>query len=99
MDFLSKLAQKVKDAKDRQAEFAVKMLEWRVEPEVQKQRMDICLACDKLYKPTSSCKLCGCFMQVKTWMPDQNCPIDKWGKAPKRQQIKSEQVSSDDDSK
>lgn len=51
----------------------------KVSPEVRQQRLDICLSCDKLYKPTHQCKLCGCFMGVKTWMTEQACPARKWG--------------------
>lgn len=51
----------------------------KVSDEIQKERFDICLACPKLYKPTRTCKLCGCFMQIKTYMANQECPIGKWG--------------------
>lgn len=42
------------------------------------QRFDICLNCEFLFKPTNSCKKCGCFMSIKTYMPKQSCPIGKW---------------------
>ena len=47
--------------------------------EVRNERYNICLACDKLYGLTKTCKVCGCFMQVKTYMPEQSCPLGKWG--------------------
>lgn len=43
------------------------------------KRLEICRACDLLYKPTDTCKKCGCFMVVKTNMKNVKCPIDKWG--------------------
>lgn len=54
----------------------------KVSPEVRESRYNICLSCEKLYAPTKTCRLCGCFMNIKTWMPNQNCPVNKWGKAP-----------------
>jgi hypothetical protein len=54
----------------------------KVSPEIQKERISICRNCDKLYKPTEQCKLCGCFMNVKTWMPHIRCPAHKWLDAP-----------------
>ena len=43
-------------------------------------RMDECLKCEHLFKPTKSCKKCGCFMKVKTLYKNAKCPIGKWGK-------------------
>ena len=48
------------------------------EPEIRDARYDICLGCDRLFKPTSTCKECGCFMNRKTWLKDASCPIGKW---------------------
>lgn len=79
MSFAKKFAEKVKAKSDALAEAQVKFLgKIKVKPKIQKERYDICLSCDKLYKPTSSCRVCGCFMQLKTWMPDQRCPLNKW---------------------
>ena len=47
--------------------------------EVAKARWDMCVSCEHLYKPTNSCKLCGCFMVVKTNLKNVKCPINKWG--------------------
>lgn len=41
-------------------------------------RYDICNGCDRLFKPTKSCKECGCFMALKTWIKDAHCPLNKW---------------------
>jgi hypothetical protein len=52
----------------------------RVSDDIQKQRYDICLACPHLRLKSNTCKVCGCFMGVKTWMSNQKCPLAKWGK-------------------
>lgn len=41
-------------------------------------RYNTCLGCEKLFKPTKSCKECGCFMALKTWLKDASCPLQKW---------------------
>ena len=35
-------------------------------------------ACDEYFRPTGSCKKCGCFVRLKTKMASQKCPLDKW---------------------
>jgi hypothetical protein len=84
-----KALEKFKAAAQRHTKSLLDEMEIKVPDEVQKMRMDICLSCEKLYKPTTSCKLCGCFMSVKTYMPQQKCPIDKWQKY---DDIKDEEV-------
>jgi len=51
----------------------------KVMPAVQKERMDICNSCPFLISATKQCKLCGCFMPLKTKLPNASCPEDKWG--------------------
>ena len=41
-------------------------------------RMKICLQCEHFLKMTKQCKKCGCFMIIKTRLPNSTCPIDKW---------------------
>ena len=44
-------------------------------------RFAICKECDRLFKPTRTCKECGCFMAVKTWLKDATCALHdnpKW---------------------
>lgn len=53
--------------------------EWKAPEEIAVKRFEICLACEHLYKPTRTCKKCGCFMGVKTRLASRKCPIDKWG--------------------
>ena len=44
------------------------------------RRLDMCKGCEFLFKPTNTCKKCGCFMDVKTKFATSSCPIGKWGK-------------------
>lgn len=38
------------------------------------EKMKVCEACE-FYKPkTKQCRLCGCFMPLKTLFPGQKCP-------------------------
>jgi rRNA maturation endonuclease Nob1 len=53
-----------------------------VDREIRDGRYDICLGCDRLFKPTKTCKECGCFMNRKTWLKDASCPISKWDVSP-----------------
>jgi hypothetical protein len=46
---------------------------------VSEERLNICLGCEHLYKPTKTCKKCGCFMEAKTKLFRSKCPIGKWG--------------------
>lgn len=41
-------------------------------------RLAICSECDRLFKPTFTCKECGCFMKVKTGLKIAKCPLGKW---------------------
>jgi len=51
----------------------------RAPESVAKARWDLCSSCEKLYTPTNTCKVCGCFMVVKTNLKNVKCPIGKWG--------------------
>ena len=42
------------------------------------ERMDICNGCERFFKLTKSCKECGCFMSMKTWLKEAECPLGKW---------------------
>ena len=41
------------------------------------ERLEICKSCDQLGK-MDFCKLCGCYMPAKTYMPATSCPLNKW---------------------
>jgi hypothetical protein len=45
-----------------------------------RQRITICMSCDRFSKYTRLCKECGCFMPAKTKLRGSFCPIGKWGK-------------------
>lgn len=49
-----------------------------VSEEVYKERITTCGGCDRLFRPTWTCKECGCFMAVKTRLPGSECPLGKW---------------------
>jgi hypothetical protein len=42
------------------------------------KRFEICKGCEELFKPTYTCKKCGCFMALKTWVDQATCPLGKW---------------------
>jgi hypothetical protein len=50
----------------------------RVETEIAEERFAICQACPKLTKVTNICQECGCFMHLKTKLPNAWCPLGKW---------------------
>lgn len=45
---------------------------------LSEQRLDICKKCPRFFKPTNTCKECGCFMRIKTQLPNSTCPLEKW---------------------
>lgn len=49
-----------------------------VKKEIRDKRYNECLECERLFKPTRTCKECGCFMSLKTWLKEASCPIGKW---------------------
>ena len=51
----------------------------RVETEVAAERFAICQACPMYIEKTHQCKDCKCFMDLKTKLPNAECPIGKWG--------------------
>jgi hypothetical protein len=55
----------------------------RVSPETAEERMSICSGCDMLFKFSKQCRKCGCHMPWKTLLPNAECPLGKWGQAPK----------------
>lgn len=49
----------------------------KVSEETRNERLAICKSCEYLHQ-TQFCKLCGCFMPVKTYIPISECPKKKW---------------------
>lgn len=52
----------------------------KVSSEIKDYRMSICNSCPELINITKQCKKCGCFMELKTMLPNAECPIGKWQK-------------------
>lgn len=44
------------------------------------KRFDTCKACVHFTDVTTQCKVCSCFMKLKTTLLGAECPIGKWGK-------------------
>ena len=53
-------------------------MEILADSEMAVAREKICAGCDRLFKPTWTCKECGCFMKIKVRIAAQHCPLDKW---------------------
>ena len=51
----------------------------RVTETVAAARYEICQGCEHFIAPTHQCKECGCIMNLKTKLPNAECPIGKWG--------------------
>ena len=41
-------------------------------------RLEICRACPEFFSPTEQCKICKCFMVLKTKLPHASCPQGIW---------------------
>lgn len=56
-----------------------------VGPTVRQERLGLCLVCPKLKvikkDYVSLCRVCNCVVEGKTWLADQECPLQKWMKA------------------
>ena len=48
----------------------------RVTADVQKQRLDICLKCEKA--ELGICTVCFCPLAAKSWIASESCPEGKW---------------------
>ena len=48
--------------------------------DIREKRLNECLNCEHLFKPTNSCKICKCFVKEKIKWAGQSCPKGKWGK-------------------
>ena len=82
MSFVRNVVRKTQDAAralEQESEAAFHQM-IKVPASVRDQRMDICRGCEHLNPNLNRCNLCGCFMELKTWLPGQKCPVDKWGK-------------------
>jgi hypothetical protein len=53
-----------------------------VDRQTRRLRMAICHACPQYLVRSGRCSACGCFMVMKTRIPEASCPADKWGPVP-----------------
>tara|TARA_R100001163_G_scaffold65778_1_gene64756 strand:- start:1434 stop:1835 length:402 start_codon:yes stop_codon:yes gene_type:complete len=51
--------------------------------EVYEDRLAICKECIYYFKPTGTCKDCGCFMKIKARLAPMECSQKKWQKTTK----------------
>ena len=75
MSFLNRLKERVEQAALTTAE---KVGITVAEETVVQERINICNNCEHLFQPTRTCKLCGCFVDLKTKIKTSSCPINKW---------------------
>jgi len=59
------------------------MSKFFVSDEVYKDRITICKSCVYYFKPTGTCKDCGCFMKIKARLAPMECSQKKWQKTTK----------------
>lgn len=79
MSFSEKLRARINIVKEEAEQQTKNLIELvKVEEYVRTDRLNICLSCEHLFKPTENCKKCGCFVQAKTWLKQSKCPIKKW---------------------
>ena len=58
----------------------IDMNKFFVPNEIYEDRIAICKSCVYYFKPTGSCKDCGCFMKVKARLAPMSCSQKKWQK-------------------
>ena len=64
------------------------MTKYFVKNEIRKERLNLCKGCEHYFKPTGTCKKCGCFMRIKTTLAYTECPIGLWQKTEEVEQPK-----------
>lgn len=73
MNIIKSLKSKLEESKQN-----ISIIQIKTDPDIREDRLAACLSCEHLFKPTDSCKKCGCFVRAKTWLKDAKCPIGKW---------------------
>ena len=53
------------------------------------RRFSICQGCEHFISSTNRCKICKCFLRLKTKLSNFQCPVGKWGKEIKGKNIGS----------
>lgn len=80
------------DIKDRILKVAagIAIVREKVDQHVADERMSVCMGCEHRDADKNKCKVCSCFLDLKTqsgtnWRPSKNrieithCPLGKWG--------------------
>lgn len=49
-----------------------------VSAKTREARLETCRGCSQYNPGEKKCAACGCFVQVKTWMPSERCPLGYW---------------------
>jgi len=49
--------------------------------EVRLERAGHCQKCEYYRRATKQCTLCGCLVNLKVTIADEECPAGKWGKS------------------
>ena len=60
--------------------FPNQMNKFFVPNNVYEDRLEICRSCIYYFKPTGTCKDCGCFMKLKARLAPMECGQRKWQK-------------------
>jgi hypothetical protein len=50
----------------------------RLNRHARNERLKACHSCNDLNTSSSRCKVCGCFVRLKSWLPMEKCPNGKW---------------------
>jgi len=46
--------------------------------DLARERLKACAECAQFKKLARQCDLCGCFMDVKAYLLNSSCPLEKW---------------------
>lgn len=69
------MLEKLKQKLAQQTESVINFV--KLPEEDRNARLEICRTCEH-FSSMQFCKLCGCYMPAKTYMPGQSCPMRKW---------------------
>ena len=53
-------------------------MKFLVKNKKRKERLSTCNNCEHYNSFFKQCKICKCFMPLKTMLVNANCPINKW---------------------
>ena len=51
-----------------------------VHPKTRRERVNICMECEHLFRLTKNCKKCTCFVREKAKLITEDCPMGFWRK-------------------